>query len=353
MRAIGWLFLATRISYFDALVPYYGGKRRLLGRIFRYLPEPSVAAVLADVFLGGGSVSLYAKARGYRVHCNDLADRSVLVGRALIANDRLTISAEDLLRLFVPNACNTGFIESQYCPDVVTSRHARFLDNALAVARGAAEPKRSLLLLLCLKYLFRQRPMGNFGARTLMHQMEEGAWDEMNPSFVKKALVEEVTAHPKTIAEKLRRQVNRGVFAGAGPCTVSQLDAATFLSGVEADIAYMDPPYAGTLDYGKALKVVDHILLGATPEPVASPFSGAGWRAAMDELFAAGRHIPIWAISYGNAGGRGVDLDTLVEVVRRHRTDIDAHEIQYEHCAGLAGADSRTRNRELLVIAKK
>lgn len=67
--------MSKRLPIFDALPPYLGGKRRLLGNIFRDLPPPSEAPVFADAFLGGGSVSLYAKLRGYRVLCNDLGWR--------------------------------------------------------------------------------------------------------------------------------------------------------------------------------------------------------------------------------------------------------------------------------------
>ena len=53
----------------QALPPYLGGKRKLMGRIFKHLPGPTEAPVFIDAFLGGGSVSLMAKARGYRVIC--------------------------------------------------------------------------------------------------------------------------------------------------------------------------------------------------------------------------------------------------------------------------------------------
>ena len=38
----------------QALPPYLGSKRRLLGQIFKYLPSVSEAPVFVDAFLGGG-----------------------------------------------------------------------------------------------------------------------------------------------------------------------------------------------------------------------------------------------------------------------------------------------------------
>ncbi|MFH1680729.1 MAG: DNA adenine methylase, partial [Candidatus Eisenbacteria bacterium] len=84
------------LKMFDALPSYHGGKRRLLGAIFRDVPPPDEAPVFVDAFLGGGSVSLCAKARGYEVLCNDVADRSVIVGRALVENDRVLLGYDDV-----------------------------------------------------------------------------------------------------------------------------------------------------------------------------------------------------------------------------------------------------------------
>ncbi len=162
----------------SALPPYFGGKRKLLGQIVKRLPGPDEAPVFVDAFLGGGSVSLFAKARGYRVLCNDIALRSHIVGRALIENGRVTLDKEDMTRLFKPVAKAPHYIEGNFAPDVVTTKHAQFLDKAFVNAKAAPGVKRWLLLLLLVKYVLRMRPMGNFGARTIVHQAEAGAWEE-------------------------------------------------------------------------------------------------------------------------------------------------------------------------------
>ena len=71
-----------------------------LGMPARYVSVLPPNNPIVDAFLGGGSVSLTAKARGFRVICNDGALRSALVGRALIENDRVTLAREDITRLF-------------------------------------------------------------------------------------------------------------------------------------------------------------------------------------------------------------------------------------------------------------
>ena len=337
------------LRMFNALPAYFGGKRRLLGRIFRHIPPPSAAPVLADPFLGGGAVSLYAKARGYRVVCNDVAQRSYVVGRGLIENDRVTLGAEDVLRLFAEARDEPGFVETYHCPAVVTQKHARFLDGALVAARQAEEPKRSLLMLLIVKYLLRQRPMGNLGARTIIEQANDGRWDEINPSFVRGTFIDRVVAHPKRHAEIIRQQVNRGVFGGAGPCRAYQLDVLDFLGRIEADAIYMDPPYAGTSSYEGALNALDEILAGKSIDPQKSAFSGPRWLDALTQMFEAAKHIPTWILSFGNAA---TDLETLVALMRRFKPHVEAEAIDYAHCASLANEDTRARNREFIIVGR-
>jgi adenine-specific DNA methylase len=334
---------------FDALLSYPGGKRRLLGEIFKLLPPAHEAPVLIDSFLGGGSVSLYAKARGYQVLCNDIAARSRIVGQALIENDRETLSEADTLRLFAPCGGDTGFIEQHFSPDVFTSKHARFLDNAWAAARQATGVKRALLELLLVKYCFRMRPMGNFGAKTIIHQMEEGRWEEMNPNYLRDALTQKINGHPKRIVESLRRDVNSGVFSNGKSNMVFCQDVFAFLPGVQGDIAYFDPPYAGTMSYETSLKVVDQILEGEVRQPQKSLFSRKDAVQVLESLFAAARHIPIWAVSYGNAT---LTLDELTELVRKFKPQVTARAINYVHCTGLAGEESRRRNQEFVIVAR-
>ena len=69
------------VKMFDALLPYFGGKRKLCPVIFgvihgHYPRDKWFKAVFVDAFLGSGAVSLYAKAQGLKVIANDAAERS-------------------------------------------------------------------------------------------------------------------------------------------------------------------------------------------------------------------------------------------------------------------------------------
>lgn len=71
---------SRKLALWAALPPYLGGKRRLCPLIFRevdrLVPRCHWAGLtFLDGFLGGGSVSLYAKAQGFRVVATDIAER--------------------------------------------------------------------------------------------------------------------------------------------------------------------------------------------------------------------------------------------------------------------------------------
>ncbi len=337
------------LAMFRALPAYFGGKRRLTGEIFRSLPSPAQAPRLLDAFCGGGSVSIYAKAKGYQVIANDIAERSYIVAKALIENIAVKIEPEDVLRLFIAHPDQNHFAEMELCPDVLTSKQAKFLDTAVANAKSMPEPKRWLMLLLVVKYVLRMRPMGNFGAKTIIHQMEAGDWQEINPNYVKDALNRKINCHPSKIAQAIAHEINRGVFANGQANQAHCMDIFALLPTVQADIAYFDPPYAGTLAYETALKPLDDFLRGHAEPAEKSVFSQSDAVRFLDQMFDRARHIPVWAISYGNAK---LNLDDLVAMIRRHKRVVEARELHHVHCTGLASAESKAANREFILIGR-
>lgn len=347
-------FLQQQLS---ALPSYFGGKRKHLPWIFHHLSLAIPRSqwkeqVFLDAFMGGGSVSMAAKALGFkRIRSNDCSLRSQLIAKALLCNTRVTIETADLLWLNqeLPEGEGPGLMETEYCPSVLSRRQTRQVDRWLYWARQVQdETKRALLFVLIWHTVveFVCFPT-SFGTSNRPYaEAEDGlrSWDSLNPKRYTDGCIPRLL---KPMGEMLRKKhlvVNRGVFGGA-PVQHSRLDALTFLRQNKGDLLFADPPYAGTLRYETSYAVLDHLLSGQKQTMPPSPFSAD--TDALQALLEAAGHIPTWIITYGN---KAIDLNGLIELVRQHAGARDVHGFA-KRCQHLAHVSKTEDNQELLIIA--
>ena len=281
--------------------------------------------VFADPFLGGGSVALTAKALGFeQVLANDLATRSIIVGRALLENSTTTLAPHDLLRLFTaqPGRSNrTGRLLER-----LPAPLAEFLAGAWDHLEGYSHPKDDLARLLFIKWLLSFFPMGlpsaTDGWRIRDHDFDHVTYRRLHHYLSRQKRL----LHPSYLLRPASH-VNAGVFLGRA--SVTQSDALKFLPGIGADAAYVDPPYAGTQGYEVAFRLLDEFL-GDDHRGVSSFSSG---RPPLDELLAACEHIPIVVLSMNNAAFTEQELTALVARHRRVRRVVS---MPYRHYGPLA-----------------
>jgi adenine-specific DNA methylase len=336
-----------KLSIWGALPPYLGGKRRLCPIIFReidrLLPRSLWAGLtFLDGFLGGGSVSLYAKAQGFRVEACDIAKRATTVGQALIANSRVTLNREDILRILAPTDDAACEIETKYAPRVFTKSQARFLDRAFRISILTADPsKAALIRLLAIRVMLLAHPLGKVRSGTI-HRLESGEFENITESCLQQYVSGMRLTHPKKLWD-LAQQINAGVFQGEGQ--VIQADILEALPGIQAEAAYFDPPYPATLGYESHYKVIDEILEGSSRPP--SPFTSKTGASMVDALLEKAEHIPLWVLSLGNATLSVTDLEAKMHRFGRRTKSIA---LRYEHLAALATDEKRQNDQEFLVL---
>ncbi len=335
-------------SKFQALPSYFGGKRKLVKHIFKNIKKPD--GVFIDAFLGGGSVSLYAKAKGYKVIANDIAERSCIIGKAIIANNTVKLADEDLARLFAETK-HDNLIKENYCPKVFTSKTAEFLDNAFAAVRKIEnDTKRYLLLHLLIKFILSCRQFGKFTHTrdTLDLEARKWEWPLRSKSHAPKNL--RMIQNPLPTLKHLKDEVNRGIFDNHQENEIHQKDVFDFLKDVKGDVVYFDPPYPGSSAYEVEYNTLDSMLAGKKLKQTPSAFSREDCDELLERLFASAKHIPQWVISLGqNKEDVGVKPEELLAMITKHRK-AEVHMLDHKWSVSNAGGRAQSDNIEYLVV---
>jgi adenine-specific DNA methylase len=341
----------------QALPSYFGGKRRLLSWIGQTLNKAVPVEhwknlTFIDLFMGGAAVSQWAKAQGFQqVIANDISHRSQILAQGFLTNHRIQLSKSDTLWLTQPLPEPVGFIESTYCPEVFSMRHARALDQGFYWASQHPDPVKQALLLVIMWHLsmdFVAFATSLGSSNRPFAEALDGlrSWDVINPKRFHDGSLKRLCELAWSRLEEKRRLVNGGVYGGAS-VTAYQADALDLLPNITGDILYLDPPYAGTVSYEQGNKVLDALLQGHKPPsiPIVSEFSKS--TDVLNQLFQKAQHIPIWLLSYGNTE---LSLAELTELVSAHAQDrvVKGFAKTYQH---MPHVSQRHNNQELLILA--
>jgi adenine-specific DNA-methyltransferase len=336
-----------KLTLWSSLPPYLGGKRRLCPIIFREIDRIIPRRLwrtltLLDAFHGGGSVSLFGKAQGFRVVACDIAERAIIIGRALIENSRVKLTREDVLRLLRPHGGPPGRVEATMAPSTFTADQARFIDSALRVAAEIPDPsKAALLLLLAMRMALLCHAYAQVRKGTI-HRVSTGEFESITES----AVYHYVDGLRLTTVSKLwdlAQQINGGVFEGRG--AILKQSVLEALPTIQADVAYFDPPYPGVMSYEKEYKVIDEIFEGVS-KPT-SPFTAKDGANMIDGLFEKAQHIPVWVLSLGNAV---VGVEELEAKMLRFGRRVKSIQLKYQHLPAVATEEKKATNLEFLVV---
>lgn len=335
------------MKFLEALPPYFGGKQRLLKHIFGLIPPSSQAPVFVDAFLGGGSVSLFAKAMGYKVLCNDLAERSAVIGRGLIENSRVKLNKWDAGAILQPN--DYTFCIKDAVIKYFTDEDAAFIDTISGNLRQMEQgTKKDLLTLALINFILRHRHHSDFGVQWTYETLRKKENTYMPIGHMQSArqyLKSQTVRFMKEI-----RKVNDAVFSNGHENTFSKMDVLQFLEQARADIAYFDPPYYGSSPYEECYKVLDWILTGEVKEPEISGFNKQQAYQLIDDMLERAEWAKYWVISYG---WPKVDRREFLAMVQKHRPKAVEIPLKYKYSFGNHKKDSDKRGTEILIYAER
>lgn len=339
---------------FLALPNYLGGKRRLAPTIFREIakvyPERQwLELTLLDPFAGACSISLYAKAQGLRVIAGDIAQRSLIVQQAVIANDAERLTNHDLGLLFEERNGYDQFVARHFVPAHFPSEFADFLDLALANLREAelAETKQALLKLVLFKMM--KAPRIQFSDTTISRAVENDTIERLAGHKAKMAERWYLTP-PAVNVERLARTINNAIFSNGHQNLAHLCDAQDLVEehAGQTDILYLDPPYPGVTGY-ETYHVLDCVLEGKLLQTRRSPWSSSQFTLQLLNLLDAATEIPLWILSYGSVG---VTLQQILDLVEAYRP-AQAITVAYPHLQAIARPEVAEANREYVILAQK
>ncbi len=208
------------------MIKYLGSKRLLLGQILETVRAlgPSTGTVL-DLFSGTSRVGHALKAKGYRVLSSDHAAYAATLARCYVQADRAAHAARATAIIDELNTLHgaQGYFTETFC---VRSRFFRPENGARVdairehIAAAGYEPELEAILLVSLM---------------------EAADRVDSTTGVQMAYLKQWAPRAlKPLTLRMPDVLDRG--PGVGPCAAHQLDALE-AAALEADAAYIDPPY--------------------------------------------------------------------------------------------------------------
>ncbi len=323
---------------------YQGSKARLADWIVAQVDGMPIRTVL-DAFGGTGSVAYRFKQRGCAVTYNDLLAFNHQIGTALVENDSVRLSDDDVEHVLLrdPRFDYDNFIERTFGGIYFTDDENRFLDAACQnIARLPCRFRRALAWFALCQAALAKRPYNLFHRRNLYMRLAD-----VPRSFGNKATWERpFEAHFR----QFTNQANAAVFT-ASTCRATYGAAGAIdpvdVSGAAYDLVYLDPPYVnargvgvdylgfyhfleGMVDYADWPSRIDRSSphLRIRPEPCAW-LAAATAQPAFAELFARFKDSAI-LVSYRSDGAVNPDaIAALLAAVKPTVRRVDRRAYQY------------------------
>lgn len=261
----------------DQLIAYIGNKRKLLDLIDQAVQKTGVRqGVFFDAFAGSGVVSRLAKVRGHRVICNDWEPYTRCLNSVFVGQNRLPAfcnlgGVESVYQTLNSLQPLRGYIATHYCPQ---DDHAPDLERErlfftqqngqrLDAAREAVEEWKASGLLTVQEY------------DTLVASLIFATSWCSNTSGVFKGFHRGWGGATGTAWYRIKAPVlfrAPVLWDNAQQNLVYQEDASELAGRVQADIAYLDPPY-NQHQYGSNYHLLNTMALWDKPEisPTFSP----------------------------------------------------------------------------------
>lgn len=319
---------------------YLGSKVKLLDWIWKesesIFNELNVKSV-ADPFSGTNSVAYLFKQKGFEVLSNDFLLFNYYRGVAFIENNDIKLSEKDIDFLLnnIPKI-KSNFIEREFTDVFFPKEDTVFLDNVyFSIPLLNSKYKEAIAYSAISQAILKRAPYGRFTTTKMTN-------------LGKKTI--------KEYFEELLKEYNNVVLDNNKSNKAFCEDAIDFMSKLEVDAVYFDPPYGGK-NFSKYEHYYNFVelyvnyweseeMLGKLKQikKKNSSFSiGKNHDQLFKKLLSNSSHINLWIFSYNNNGG--LKIEELCDIVSDFKKNIIIKEIDYEY------ANKIKKYKEFLIFA--
>lgn len=333
---------------------FQGSKFKLADWIWEGIKELEFDTAL-DAFGGTGSISYLLKLHHKQVTYNDLLKFNWYIGRALIENDRVQLSDDEIEGLLqpYPGRFYPTFIQDTFHDIYFTDAENRWIDMVVTNIGSLADPYRRALAFFALcQTCLAKRPFNLFHRKNLYLR-----FSDVPRNFGNKSTWDTPC---ELLFRKFAAAANRAVFGNGRANTALNQDV--FQIEGDFDLVYIDPPYLSGKGVGVNYYQFYHFLEGlAQYDEWGSLIDYSSkhrklkggdsvWirkdkiYEAFDGLFAK-FHRSILAVSYRADGIPSIS--ELLELLRKYKTEVKVME-RKEYQYVLSGR----RSGEVLLIGR-
>ncbi len=235
---------------------YQGSKTKLVDWIWENIADLDFTTCL-DAFGGTGAVAYRLKQAGKRVTYNDLLRFNYTFGLALIENDRVQLSHEEIDGLLDRHSHITypRFVHDNFADIYFTDEENVWIDQTITNIRRLGDPYQYALAFFALcQACIIKRPYNLFHRKNLYIRFAE-----VDRSFGNK------TTWDRSFDEWFRifaGEANRAVFGNGQPNRALNLDAVEVPG--DYDLVYVDTPYITRRGVAVDYRDFYHFLEGLT-----------------------------------------------------------------------------------------
>lgn len=326
---------------------YMGSKYRLVPHLAELFGELGGRTAL-DAFSGSGVVSYTLKSMGYAVTSSDFLAFPTVIAGAAVANQRVTLSDDDIARITGPAADDRDFIQSKFDGLYFTPDDRAFLDSAWSHIDLLEGEKQQLALAALVLAAARKQPRGVFTFTDLRY--DDGRRDlrlSLREHFV------------ETAAE-----YNSVVFDSGQPCTAIQSDVFD-IDPLGYDLVYLDPPYAPPKDdncYIKRYHFLEglsvywrgqEIMENTRTKKLVKRFTPFSYkRTIVDALRDTFKRFSESTIVLSYSSNAVPDAGTIEALLREVKDQVEIREIDHRYHFGTHHAASRREAVEYFFVGR-